>query len=62
VIHGALKFHFELSLLTSNLARAGVLSPEETSANFSFEPGTALGMNEPITGAMSSYAELAKRR
>ena len=39
-----LKFHLESSLLKSNSANVGVLSPEETSANFFPELGTTLGM------------------
>jgi len=40
----SLKFHLELSLFISNGASVGVLSPEDTSANFSFEFGTTLGI------------------
>ena len=40
----ALKFHLELSLSISNSASVGVLSPEDSSANFLSEFGTALGM------------------
>jgi hypothetical protein len=40
IISAALKFHLELSLLKSNSASVGVLSPEDTSANFFPDCGT----------------------
>lgn len=40
----ALKFHLELSLLKSNSASVGVLSPADTSATLFFEAGTSFGM------------------
>jgi len=43
-VYRPLKFHFELSLLKSNSASVGVLSPEEVSANFLPEMITDLGM------------------
>lgn len=44
IIYCALKFHLELSLLKSNSASVGVLSPEDTSASFLPEAGTTLGI------------------
>jgi hypothetical protein len=43
-IYKVLKFHLALSLLKSNSANVGVLSPEDTNANFFPELGTTLGM------------------
>jgi hypothetical protein len=43
-IYKVLKFHLALSLLKSNSANVGVLSPEDTSASFFPELGTTLGM------------------
>ena len=43
-LHGFLKFQRALSLLGSNLASVGVLSPTAVRAMGSLELGTALGM------------------
>lgn len=43
-IYCALKLHLELSLFKSNLPNAGVPSPAEISASFSFEFGTTFGI------------------
>lgn len=40
----SLRFHFELSLVKSNSASVGELSPKETRASFLFELRTTLGM------------------